>query len=104
MFVTILTLRPCSVNSPEALSGCGTCGNNATNFAVPHPPFNNFFIVAMRMCRLPHPKSYFVTHLFTVDRPYNIDWQPVVRGPLMGRSSFNSSIQINIYKQDIMFN
>ena len=39
----------------------------ATDFAVPHPPFNTFTLVAMivptRMCRWPHPLIRLATPL-----------------------------------------
>ena len=31
----------------EVYPGCGTCGNTATNVAVPHPQFNSFTLVAL---------------------------------------------------------
>ena len=39
--------------------GAALAVNAGTNFAVPHPPCNNFALIAMMvpiiMCRVPHP-------------------------------------------------
>ena len=45
-----------AISDPEV----GKCGNAATDFTVPHLPFNIVTLVAMivptRMCRLPHSR------------------------------------------------